>query len=75
MFLSAAALHAAGLAEQVGNSYPTLSCQRPNRCLPLQASLSEWIPSGLACQLWQSGILAQEQTLFFLAGQEAQSRG
>lgn len=74
MFLSGA-LHAAGLAEQVENGYPTLSRQCPNRCLLFQASLSEWIPSGLACQLWQSGILAQEQTLFFLAGQEAQSRG
>ena len=73
MFLPQALL-TAGLAEQVENDYPTLSCQCPNRCWLFQASLSQWIPSGLADRLWGSGILAQEQGLFFLAGPGAGAR-
>lgn len=68
------ALLTTGLAEQVENYYPALSCQCPNRCRLFQASLSKWIPSGLADQLWRSGILAQQQMLFFLAGHGAQAR-
>lgn len=52
------ALLTAELAEQVENYYPTVSCQRPDRCWLFQASLSKWIPSDLADQLWKSGILA-----------------
>lgn len=73
MFLPGALL-TTGLAEQAENDYPTLSCQCPNRCWLFQASLSKWIPSGLADQLWRSGILAQEQMLLFFAGHGAQAR-
>lgn len=73
MFLPGALL-TAGLAEQVENDYPTLSYQCPNRCWLFQASLPKWIPSGLGDQLWRSGILAQEQMLFFFAGHGAQAR-
>lgn len=68
------ALVSIGLAEQVENDYPALSCQRPNRCWLFQASLCKWIPSGLADRSWRSGILAWEQMLCFLAGHGAQAR-
>lgn len=42
MFLPGALL-TAGLAEQVENGYPTLSCQCPNRCWLFQASLSGFL--------------------------------